>query len=250
MLLLESLELIGEEGDMTVLGDALKDCPRSVQESCLFALELMKFGVLTEQPFEEVQDRKFPAAVNYPRAHSDEQERAIFLISRVMSLRPMKLGNSMWDAYVDFDLAAFHSHVRILKRTLRELTEASLCNIVLQDFSLVGKLPPNLLNPSDSIQEPDQQPLLPTFMLPRNCMGVVWKHVLRLDKVEDLPKELKRKFPCCVDAISDLKESLEFWKEVHRCVTEIAEPLGATDFKNCMDAADAILKQKIQRFGL
>ena len=36
---------------------------------------------------------------------------------------------------MDFDLAAFHSKVRILKRTLRELTEASLCNILLQDFS-------------------------------------------------------------------------------------------------------------------
>ena len=49
LLLLESLELIGEGGDMTVLGDVVKDCPEDVQESCLFALELMKFGVLTKE---------------------------------------------------------------------------------------------------------------------------------------------------------------------------------------------------------
>jgi hypothetical protein len=82
-------------------------------------------------------------------------------------------------------------------------------------------------------------------------MGVVWKHVLRLDEsVSDLASNLKRKFPCCVDPVKDLKDSLDFWKEVYRCVTEIAEPLGATDFKMCMDSADAILKQKRVVFGI
>ena len=45
--------------------------------------------------FEEVEDRKFPSGVNYPQEHANDEQRAISLISRVMSLRPMKLANSM-----------------------------------------------------------------------------------------------------------------------------------------------------------
>jgi hypothetical protein len=254
LLLLESLELIGEGGDMTVLGDVLKDCPEDVQESCLFALELMKFGVLTEQPFEEAPDRQFPQAVQYPKAHETDYDRAVFLISRIMSLRPMRVMNSMWDAYVDFDLAAFHSHVRILMRTLRELTEACLCNIILQDFSLVSKLPPHLLNPCDpSKMSTDGKPLLPTFMLPRNCMGVVWKTVLTMKKENmtgTLQDELMKKFPCCADPVGDLKASLKYWDEVHRCVTAIAEPLGALEFKSCMDTANDTLREQCRNFGI
>ena len=39
----------------------------------------------------------------------------------------------MWDSDVDFDLAAFHALVRALKRTLRQLVEASLAHVLLQD---------------------------------------------------------------------------------------------------------------------
>ncbi len=45
---------------MTVLGDVLKDSPRLFQESVLFAMEMMKLGVLTADPFDPVQDRPFP----------------------------------------------------------------------------------------------------------------------------------------------------------------------------------------------
>jgi len=169
----------------------------------------------------------------------------------------MKLANSMWDAHVDFDLAAFHSHVRILKRTLRELTEASLCNILMQDFSKVNGLPANLLNPSDNSDADGPEAMLPTFMLPRTCMGVVWKHVLSLNPQtlganapEMLRQDLARRFPCCTDAIGDLRASCKFWSEVHRCVSMIAEPLGALDFKESMDAADLFLKQTCTAFGI
>jgi hypothetical protein len=124
----------------------------------------------------------------------------------------------------------------------------------LQDFSLVGKLPPHLLNPSDpSKSSKDEKPLLPTFMLPRNCMGVVWKTVLTM-KAETLTgtlhEELTKKFPCCADPVADLRASMKYWEEVYRCVSTIAEPLGALDIKACMDSANIILKQKCQAFGI
>ena len=39
----------------------------------------------------------------------------------------------MWDSDVDFDLATFHALVRALKRTLRQLVEASLAHVLLQE---------------------------------------------------------------------------------------------------------------------
>ena len=46
---------------------------------------------------------------------------------------PDALRNVMWDSDVDFDLAAFHALVRALKRTLRQLVEASLAHVLLQE---------------------------------------------------------------------------------------------------------------------
>jgi hypothetical protein len=59
-----------------------------------------------------------------------------------------------------------------------------------------------------------------------------------------------KKFPCCADPVADLKNSVKYWDEVHRCVSMIAEPLGALDFKACMDAANVTLKQKCEQYGI
>merc|ERR1712100_86556 len=141
-MVLEQLELIADDGGMTVLGNVLKDTPRHLQESTLVALELMKFGVLSSEPFDAAQqDRPFPEPVKYPAQPLQPKMKATLLLSRVMSLVPMKLKNDMWNADVDFDLAAFHSLVRILKRALRQLTEASLASILLTDLKRVKLLP-------------------------------------------------------------------------------------------------------------
>merc|ERR1719456_272891 len=91
-MLLEHLGLIATDGGMTVLGDVLKDTPRHFQEPCLVALELMKFAVLSGEPFDAAApDRPFPPQVNYPTAPVDSRTKSIFLISRACSLIPMKL---------------------------------------------------------------------------------------------------------------------------------------------------------------
>merc|ERR1711972_1005205 len=127
---------------MTVLGNILKDCPSNLQEPTLVALEMMKFGILTSEPFDAAQpDRPFPEQVNYPRSPCPPGIKATLLMCRVMSLVPMRLKSDMWNADVDFDLAAFHSLVRVLKRALRQLTEASLASVLLKDLTLVKLLP-------------------------------------------------------------------------------------------------------------
>merc|ERR1719324_2293803 len=86
----------------------------------------------------------------------------------------MRLRCDMWNADVTFDLAAFHSQVRILKRALRQITEASLASVLLKDLSQVRLLPPGFLCASPLSKDHLQtHALSPTFMLPRSCMGIV-----------------------------------------------------------------------------
>jgi len=252
-MLLEHLELISDDGGATVLGNVLKDSPRHLQEPCLIALELMKFGCLNGDPFEAGKpDRPFPEPVKYPKSPANVQTKSLLLLSRVMSLVPMSLANEMWNADVNFDLAAFHSLVRILKRTLRQLTEGSLASVLLKDPDRARQLPVGVLCASPHKEDHlSNQALLPTFMLPRACMGIVCQFFLQYNgNPGDFTKELQDRFPCCLQAKEDLKTAMLFWEDLRRCVNEIAEPLGATELAEDMKNASMYLEQQQQRLGL
>jgi len=258
LMVLENLELISkEDGGMTVLGNVLKDTPRQLQEPCLVALEMMKFGVLSGEPFDAASpDRPFPQQVEYPRAPVNPRVKSVLLLSRVMSLVPMKLKNDMWNADVEFDLAAFHSLVRILKRALRQLVEASLASILLKDLSKAKLLPLGFMCASPKKEDHLQTPaLIPTFMLPRACMGIVVKFFLEYDTKQDatpanFQRDLLARFPCCVQPLEDLKIAFTFWNDLKRCVSEIAEPLGAEELQSDMEAATKVLQDQQRRLGI
>jgi hypothetical protein len=254
-MVLEHLELVADDGGMTVLGNVLRDTPRNLQESTLVALELMKFGMLTSEPFEAAQpDRPFPEPVNYPRAPLQFMDKkAELLLSRVMSLVPMKLKNDMWNADVNFDLAAFHSLVRILKRTLRQLVEASLVSVLLKDLAKVKLLPPGFMCASPKKDDHLMTPaILPTFMLPRACMGIVVRHFLTYDgDPANFQKDLAARFPCCMQPVEDLKTAFLFWDDLKRCVDQIAEPLGCEELRDEMlMATDRFLKPRQEALGI
>jgi len=253
-MVLEHLELIADDGGMTVLGNVLKDSPRHLQEATLFALEMMKFGVLSSLPFDAAQsDRPFPEQVGYPTQPVASRTKAVLLLSRVMSLVPMKLKNDMWNADVDFDLAAFHSLVRILKRTLRQLVEASLASVLLKDLGKVKLLPPSVMcatpNREDHLRTPA---LLPTFMLPRSCMGIVVRHFLEFrGDAASFQNATQLRFPCCMQPIEDLKLAFGFWSDLRRCVEAIAEPLECHELANEMKVAtEELLLPQQRRLGL
>mmetsp|Transcript_104029 Transcript_104029/g.323462 ORF Transcript_104029/g.323462 Transcript_104029/m.323462 type:complete len:749 (-) Transcript_104029:78-2324(-) len=251
--LLEHLELIADDGAMTVLGDVLKDSPRQFQEPCLVALEMMKFGVLSGEPFDAAQvDRPFPEQVSYPTAPVPARTKAVLLLSRVMSLVPMKLRNDMWNADVDFDLAAFHALVRILKRALRHLVEASLASILLKDLQRVKLLPAGFMCASPKKEDHLQTPaVLPTFMLPRACMGIVVRHFLEYrGEPAAFVKDISVRFPCCVQPVEDLRTAFVFWEDLRRCVDAIADPLGAEELRDDMNGATDVLYAQQQKLGI
>merc|ERR1712050_22315 len=109
----------------------------------------------------------------------------------------------MWNADVDFDLAAFHSLVRILKRALRHLVEASLASILLSDLNRVKLLPPGFMCASPKKEDHLQVPAtLPTFMLPRASMGIVVRHFLNYrGDAGNFQKDIQSRFPCCMQPV-------------------------------------------------
>jgi len=254
-MVLENLELIEQsDASMTVLGNVLKDSPSHLQEPCLVALELMKFGLLTSEPFDAAQaERPFPEQVHYPKTDTvDPRTKSLLLLSRVMSLVPMKLKNDMWNADVDFDLTAFHSLVRVLKRALRQLVEASLTSVLLKDLQRVKLLPAGFMCASPKKENHMETPaILPTFMLPRACMGIVVRFFLEYrGEPGAFSRSLSEKFPCCVQPIEDLKVTFAFWEDVKRCVDAIAEQLGAEDLAAEMGSATEVLKAQQQRLNI
>jgi len=255
-MVLEQLGLIADDAGMTVLGNVLKDTPSHLQMPCLEALEMMKFGVLSTEPFDAAQlERPFPKDVAYPDTHSAApRHKATLLLCRIMSLVPMKLKNDMWNADVDFDLVAFHSLVRILNRALRQLVEGSLASILLKDLTRVSLLPQGFMCASPKREDFLSSPaVLPTFMLPRASMGIVVKHFLnytvdprsfKQDVQAQFKQEIQAKFPCCIQPLEDLKSAFAFWDDMTRCVLAIAEPLGAEELAEDMKRASTILEDK------
>lgn len=253
-MVLENLGLIeSDDGAMTVLGSVLKDTPRNLQECQLVALEMMKFGVLSGEPFDAAQpDRPFPEQVNYPKSPVEPRTKAILILSRVMSLVPMKLRNDMWNADVEFDLAAFHSLVRILKRALRQLVQASLASLLLKDLQRVKMLPPGFMCATPKREDHLQTPaMLPTFMLPRACMGIVALFFLKYTgDPSQFQREVQAKFPCCVQPLEDLRTAFLFWEDLKRCTETIAEQLDMTDLANDVQSASTFLYAQQQRLNV
>mmetsp|Transcript_98390 Transcript_98390/g.275530 ORF Transcript_98390/g.275530 Transcript_98390/m.275530 type:complete len:753 (+) Transcript_98390:180-2438(+) len=254
LMVLEHLDYITEGGDMTVLGDALKDTPAHFQEPCLVALEMLKFGMLMPEPFEPaVLEKGFPKDVNYPKAATaDDTAKATLFLSRVMSLVPMKLKSDMWNADVNFDLAAFHSLIRILKRALRQLVEASLASVLLLDLQRASLLPNGFMCASPKREDHLQTPaVLPTFMLPRACMGIVVTHFLEYrGNPAEFPLSTAAKFPCCVQPIEDLKCAFAFWDDLRRCVDRIAASSGNEELAHSMVLPSEILRAKQREMGM
>jgi hypothetical protein len=255
-MLLENLELIADDGSCTVFGEALKDAPSRLIEPSLVAIELMKFGKLNSDPFDPGDSsRPFPQEVAYPRSDNvTSEQKSILLLTRVMSLVPMKLKVDMWNADVLFDLAAFHAMVRILKRSLRQLTEAALASTLMKDLSRVKLLPPGFLCSTPTKEDHlETLGLLPTFMLPRACTGILVNYVLHYDEKkgpEVFSRELQQRFPCCVEPKKNLMQAFIFWEDMVRTLEKFSECIDVEELIEEAKIASNLLRRKQQALGL
>eukprot|EP00398_MALV-I-01_sp_L67-1_P000222 gene222-558_t len=140
-MVLEQLDLISEDGLVTVVGNVLKRHQHNLPnggtgflEPMLVAFTLLQYGMLSSDPLEPPPGRPFPPAIKYPNEGSvSKNDRAIFLLTRVMGLLPLSCRDALWNSDIDFDLAAFHAHVRLVYRSIRHLSEACLTNCLLRN---------------------------------------------------------------------------------------------------------------------
>eukprot|EP00439_Symbiodinium_sp_Y106_P080823 s1485_g19.t1 len=90
--------------------------------------------------------------------------------------------------------------------------------------------------------------IMPTFMLPRACMGIVCLFFLKFQgSFKSFTRELYAKFPCCIQPLEDLSTAFRFWEERGGSVLAIAEPLGAQELADDMEEASKLLAH--QRSG-
>merc|ERR1712224_218828 len=122
----------------------------------------------------------------------------------------------------------------------------------LKDLSRVKLLPMGFMCASPKKEDHLASPaLLPTFMLPRACMGIVVQYFLKYggDSAQ-FQKELAVRYPCCAQPLEDLKTAFVFWNDLKRCVDTIAEPLGAEELSEDMKVASEILLAQQRRLGV
>jgi len=118
-------------------------------------------------------------------------------------------------------------------------------------FCPSGPLPSDYTSETTTVDGCGPVSVLPSFMLPRTCLGLLCKWVFRYKgDSHGFEPALRKAFPTCVDALGDLKTGLKFWKELLRAVVAMSEQVGAEDFLNQMLQADKALKDKFQSVGL
>lgn len=87
--------------------------------------------------------------------------------------------------------------------------------------------------------------VLPTFTLPRACMGIVLKSILLSDlQANEVSNYLRKNFQACAAAREDLQLGFQFWEECLRCVEQIAGPLQAGSLQQDMRSANEYLQQR------
>merc|ERR1719287_270553 len=110
--------------------------------------------------------------------------------------------------------------IKLLKRTLRQMTEGCIASLLIDDLDRTQVLPETLMCcTTDKTTHLQVPALLPAFPLPRSCLGIVAKYFMEYTGAkEDLEQDIAHSFPCCYQPIKDLELGLEFWVELKRCV--------------------------------
>lgn len=155
---------------------------------------------------EQVHSRRLTSSLDTNINHILNEDPKVILLSRVFSLLPMELRERMWESSVDYDLIGFNCIVKSSFKTTRYLLEMIFFNMFINGKT---KLPLHTF----------QNLLLkfPFYEESNVCMGIVIKYLLK-----NGTKDIKSKFPCCVNIKRDVKKGIEFWSN---CVIKMIEVL-------------------------
>lgn len=184
---LENLGIFTKRCGVTLFGLLLSESKnKSIDNNILIIFELLKFGFLTTQPLLPPNGKKYPenaySAINNSKNLKDQDKKSVLLLSRIYSLYSSNTNKEIkYDGLIDFDLCAFFSVVKIIKKTLRQLMQACIANVLITNMELIHLLPDNLYNQLNSD--------ISYFFVTDHLMGVLTKYFLLFD-FDDLKNEI------------------------------------------------------------
>ncbi|ANQ07985.1 Uncharacterized protein PCOAH_00023130 [Plasmodium coatneyi] len=188
---LENLGIFTKNCGVTVFGLLLSEVRnKDIDSNILIIFELLKFGFLTTEPLVPPQGESYPenayASVLNCRKLTEQDRKSVTLLSRIYSLYNVDIDKyTTYDGLIDFDLCAFFAVVKIIKKTLRQLLQACVANVLISNMDLIHLLPENLYNPNDSS--------ISGFFVTHHLMGVLTKYFL-LFNFDDLKGGEKTSF--------------------------------------------------------
>ncbi|CRG99589.1 conserved Plasmodium protein, unknown function [Plasmodium relictum] len=183
---LENLGIFTKNCGVTLFGLLLSEVKnKNIDSNILIIFELLKFGFLTTQPLLPPNGRSYPknaySSVMNNKNLAPQDKKSVLLLSRIYSLYNANIDQQKtYDGLIDFDLCAFFSVVKIIKKTLRQLLQACVANVLISNMELIHILPENLYSPFDTN--------ISGFFVTHHLMGVLTKFFL-LFNFDDLKKK-------------------------------------------------------------
>ncbi|EUR72008.1 hypothetical protein PFBG_02787 [Plasmodium falciparum 7G8] len=221
---LENLDIFTKNCGVTLFGLLLSEVKnKNIDSNILIIFELFKFGFLTTEALLPPDGKTYPenayASIQNNNKLDEQDKKSVLLLSRIYSLYNSNIDHSRtYEGLIDFDLCAFFAVVKIIKKTLRQLLQACVTNVLLTNMELIHILPENLYNPFDIH--------ICGFFVTNHFMGVLIKYFLLFDfdDIQNEKETLKRtsdknmesnKMNNDIETMNDhlLKDKLENQKE-------------------------------------
>jgi hypothetical protein len=170
-------------------------------EQSLVLIQIAKSGVLNCISY----DSPFPS-ISKPNS---EIQKEILLISRVLSLLPVKLKekNNGWNQMIDQDLTCFQSIVNQHYKVFRNLIE-----VIFMESFLTKKM---IVSLSNLFQFSSKLPFFQEGSM-NNCLGLLSKKFLETknEEMDSFKKNIQSNWPALETPLEDLMSGIDFWNQM------------------------------------
>ncbi|EDO06359.1 Temperature dependent protein affecting M2 dsRNA replication family protein [Babesia bovis T2Bo] len=233
-IMLDNLGYFARMGGATAFGKVLANSGLGL--TGILFIEMLKFGLFTGDEFEIPADAPISKEVisKYRGTMPQDVFDMISLISRVACLVPATVEPVHWRGEIDYNVANYMAHVKVIKRSFNYLVEGT---IILMGGLIDGVDPP--------------------YMLESNCfLGIVLRWLLvheysghegQLDG--DLVDLTRAKFPNMVDVKSDLEAFVQFWMKISVMLHSLEKYVHIEAIAT-FDRGTEMLRSVVEHFGI
>ncbi|CAO3685598.1 unnamed protein product [Rhizopus stolonifer] len=208
----------------------------AMQEALLTALELTRFEVLNNKNYSKTYSR----SLGNERKKLEFEQKNVILLSRALSLLPIKHKSAQWSGPLNRDLLVFNSFVKALNRSYRNLYEMLTLSFFLNGLATKER--------DDYFEINDSLPYMADVNV---ALGLVCKHYLEKTIEGQSPSEAlastERAFPTCSSVQTDLNLGFQFWKRLVESI-ELLHKINAISLDTFTMFTDANQWLRTKRF--